>query len=190
MHLRAITATYAKTKTLPQALASHYRDICQVKKPVPQAPASHCRDICQDKNLTTSTCAPLPRHLPRQKPYHKPPRAIAVTFAKTKTLPQAPASSLPRTFAKTKTLPQAPACPLPRHLPRQKPCRKHLRAITATFAKTKTLPQAPASHYRDICQDKNLTTSTCEPLRRHLPRQKPYRKPLRAITATFAKTKT
>ena len=168
--LRAITATFAKTKTLPQAPASHYSD------------------ICQDKNLTTSTCEPLPRHLPRQKPYHKHLRAITATFAKTKTLPQAPASHY-GDICQDKNLTTSPWEPLPPHLTRQNPYHKHMQAITATFAKTKTVPHAPASHYHDICQDKNLSTSTCEPLPRHLPRQKPFHKHLRAITAPFAKTK-
>ena len=247
-HLRTITTTgFAKTKTLPQAPANyHHHGFCQDKnltaknlrtitttgfaktKTLPQAPANyHHHGFCQDKNHTTSTCElSPPRVLPIQKPYHKHLRTITTTgFARTKTLPQAPANyhhhefcqnknlttrtcelSPPRVsprqkpyhkhlriitttgFAKTKTLPQA------RVLPRQKPYHKHLRTITATrFAKTKTLPQAPANyHHHGLCQDKNLTTSTCElSPPRVLPRQKSYHKHLRTITTTgFAKTKT
>ena len=99
----------------------------------------------------------------------------------------------------------APICK--RHVPRQKTYHKHPQAITGPFAKTKTLPQASASHHRGICQDKNLTTSICQPspghlprqkpyrkhpraIAEHLPRQKPYHKNLRTITGAFAKTKT
>ena len=180
-HLRTITTTgFAKTKTLPQAPANY-----------------HHHGFCQDKNLTTRTCKPSPpRVLPRQKPYHKHLRTITTTgFAKTKTLSQAPANYHHHRFFQDKNLTTS-TCELspPRFLPRQKPYHKHLRTITTTgFAKTKTLPQGPAHHHHHgFCQDKNLTTSTCEPSPpRVLPRQKPYHKHLRTITATgFAKTKT
>ena len=206
---------FAKTKTLPQAPANnHHHRFCP--KSLPQAPANyHHHGFCQDKNLATSTCELLPpRVLPRQKPYHKHLRTITTTgLAKTKTLPQAPANYHHNGFCQDKTLPQAPAnyhhhgscqdknlttstCELspPRVLPRQKPDHKHLRTITTTgFAKSKTLPQAPANyHHHGFCQDKNLTTSTCElSPPQVLPRQKPYHKHLRIITTTgFAKTKT
>ena len=182
-HLQTITAAFAKTKTFTmlQAPANHHRGICQDKN-LTQAFASNHRGICQDKHLATSTREPSPRHLPRQKPYHKHLLTITGTFAKT----QAPANhhlgncqdenltricqhKLLRTiagaFAKTKTS-----------------CHKCLRAITAAIAKTKTLLQASAPHHRDICQDKNLT-------HRHL-RQKPYQKHPRNITAAVAKAKT
>ena len=77
-----------------------------------------------------------------------------------------------------------------RHLSRQKPHHNYLRTITEIFAKQKTLPQELANHHRGICQHKNLTTSTCEPSSLHLPTRKPCHKQPRAITATFAKTKT
>ena len=144
----------------------------------------HPRGICQDKNLTTST--------------HE---AITEPFAKTKTLPQAPANhrhgicqdknlttstrgTFATAFAKTKTLPQAPA---------------------TAFAKTKTLPQAPAepsprhlprqkpchkharSVHRGICQDKNLTTSIR--LHRGIRQDKNLATSTRgAFTKAFAKT--
>ena len=210
-HLRTITTTgFAKTKTLPQAPANY-----------------HHHGFCQDKNLTTSTCELSPsRVLPKQKPYHKDLRTITTTgFAKTKTLPQAPANYHHHGFCKDKNLTTS-TCELspPRVLPRQntyhkhgfcqdkmlttstcelspprvlpgkKPYHKHLRTITTTgFAKTKTLPQAPANyHHHGFCQDKNLTTSTCElSPPRVLPRQKPYHKHLRTITTRgFAKTTT
>ena len=132
----------------------------------------HHRGICQDKNLTTSTCVPSPRHLPRQKPYHKRLCAITAALAKTKTLPLAPTCHH-RGICQDKNLTTSTCVPSPRHWPRQK-----------------TLPQAPACHHRGICQDKNLTTSTGVPSPRHLPRQKPYHKHRCAITAAFAKTKT
>ena len=187
------------------------------QKPLPQAPASHHRGICQDQNLTTSsrepsiaktktshkhvraitaaiaktkalttsTLEPSPQHLSKQKPYRKHPRAITAAVAKTKTMPQAP-SSHHRGIYQDQNLTTSTRQPSPqhlsklndatstlepslRHLPRQKPYHKHLRAITTAFAKTKTLPQAPASHHRNICQNKNLTTSTREPSPRHLP---------------------
>ena len=191
-HLCAITPALAKTKTLPLAPGCHHRGICQDKnltasnlcaitaafaktKALPLAPVCHHHGICQDKNLTTSTCVPVPspRHLPRQKPYHKHPRAITAAFAKTKTLPQAPACHH-RGFCQDKNLTTSTGVPSPRHLPRQKPYHKHRCAITTAFAKTKTLPLAPVCHHRGICQDKNLTTSTCVPSPRHWPRQKPY----------------
>ena len=180
-HLRTITTTdFAKTKTLPQAPANY-----------------HHHGLCQDKNLTTSTCElSPPRVLPRQNPYHKHLRTITTTgFAKTKTLPQAPANYHRHGFCQDKNLTRSTCKPSPpRALPRQKPCHKHLRTITATvFAKTKTLPQAPANyHHHGFCQDKNLTVSTCElSPPRVLPRQKPYHKQLRTITTTgFAKTQT
>ena len=198
-HLRPITTTgFAKTKTLPQAPANyHHHGFCQ-DKTLPQAPANyHRHEICQDKNLTTSTCElSPPRVLPRQKPYHKHLRTITTTgFAKTKILPQAPANYHHHGFCQDKNLTTS-TCALspPRVLPRQKPYHKHLRTITTTgFAKTKTLPQAPANyHHHGFCQDKNLTTSTCElSPPRVLPRQKSYHKHLRTITTTgFAKTKT
>ena len=146
----------------------------------------------------------MPRVLPRQKPYRK--HLTATRFAKTKTLPQAPASA-PRILLRQKPSHkhQAPAS-MPRVLQRQKPYRKHLRhrhafcqdknlatstCVSAThFAKTKTFPQAP---------------STCVNAARFA-KTKPYRKHLRhrhafcqdknltasiCVTATrFAKTKT
>ena len=210
-HLQTITTTgFAKTKTLPQAPANyHHHGFCQDKilttstgfakiKCLPQAPANyHHHGFCQDKNLTTSTCElSLPRVLPRQKPYHKHLRTITTTgFAKTKTLPQAPANYDRHGFCQDTNLTTSTCEPSPpRALPRQKPYHKHLRTITTTgFAKTKTLPQAPANyHHHGFCQDKNLTTSTCElSPPRVLPRQKPYHKHLQTITTTgFAKTKT
>ena len=217
-HLRTITTTYfGKTKTLPQAPANYHRHgFCQDKKTLPQALANYdSNGFCQDKNLTTSIFEPSPpRVLPRHKPYHKHLRTITTTgFAKTKTLPQAPANYHRHGFCQDKNLTTS-TCDLspPRVLPRQKPYHKHLRTITTTgfaktkpyhkhlrtitatrFAKTKTLPQAPANyHHHGFCQDKNLTTSTCElSPPRVLPRQKPYHKHLRTITTTgFAKTKT
>ena len=180
-HLRTITTMgSAKTRTLPQAPAN-----------------CHHHGFCHDKNLTTSTCElSPPRVLPRHKPYHKHLRTITTTgFAKTKNLPQAPANYHHHGLCQDKNLITS-TCELspPRVLPRQKPYQKHLRTITTTrFAKTKTLPQAPANcHHHGFCQDKNLTTSTCElSPPRALPRQKPYPKHLRTITTTgFAKTKT
>ena len=169
-----MTATgFAKTKTLPQAPANY-----------------HHHGFCQDKNLTTSTCElSPPRVLPRQKTNHKHLRTITTTgFAKTTTLPQAPANYHHHGFCQDKNLTTS-TCELspPRVLPRQKPYHKHLRTITTTgFAKTKTLPQAPTNyHHHGFCQDKKLTTSTCElSPPRFLPRQKPYHKHMRTITAT------
>ena len=244
-HLRTITATgFAKTKTLPNTCElspprvlprqkpnhKHLRTITttgfEKTKTLPQAPANyHHHGFCQDKNLTTSTCELSPsRVLPKQKPYHKDLRTITTTgFAKTQTLPQAPANYHHHGFCQDKNLTTSTCelspprvlprqntyhkhgfcqdknlttstCELspPRVLPRQKPYHKHLRTITTTgFAKTKTLPQAPANyHHHGFCQDKNLTTSTCEPPR-VLPRQKPYHKHPQTMTATgFAKTQT
>ena len=217
-HLRTITTTvFAKTTTLPQAPANHHHHgFCQDKFPyhkhlrtitttgfaktknLPQAPANyHHHGFCQDKNLTISTCELSPlRVLPRQKPYHKHLRTITTTgFAKTKTLPQAPANYHHHVFCQDKKLTTS-TCELspPRVLPRHKPDHKHLRTITTTgFAKTKNLAQAPANyHHHGLCQDRNLTTSTCElSPPRVLPRQKTYHKHLRTITTTgFAKTKT
>ena len=134
--------------------------------------------------------------MPRHKPDHKHLRTITTTgFAKTKTLPQAPANYHHHGFCQDKNLTTS-TCELspPRVLPRQKPYHKHLRTTTTTgFAKTKNLPQAPANyHHHGFCQDKNLTTSTCElSPPRVLPRQETYHKHLRTITTTeFAKTKT
>ena len=191
-HLRTITTTgFAKTKNLPQAPANY-----------------HHHGFCQDKYLTTSTreLSP-PRTLPRQKPYHKHRRTITTTgfaehlrtitttgFAKTKNFQQAPANYHRHGFCQDKNLTTS-TCELspPRVLPRQKTYHKHLRAITTTgFAKTETLPQAPANcHHHGFCQDKNLTTSTCElSPPRVVQRQKTYHKHLRTITTTgFAKTK-
>ena len=166
-HPRTITTAFVKTKTLPQAPSSH-----------------HCGS-CQTKALTTSTLEPSPQHLSKQKPYRKHPRAITAAVAKTKTMPQAP-SSHHRGIYQDRNLTTSTRQPSPqhlsklndatstlepslRHLPRQKPYHKHLRTITTAFAKTKTLPQAPASHHRNICQNKNPTTSTREPSPRHLP---------------------
>ena len=210
-HRRTITTTgFAKTNTLPQAPANY-----------------HHHGLCQDKNLTTSTgelsppqvlpstceLSP-PRVLPRQKTFNKHLRTITATgFAKTKTLPQAPANYHHHGFCQDKTLPQAPAncqhhgfcqdkklttstCVLspPRVLPRQKPYHKHLRTVITTgFAKTKTLPQAPANyHHHGLCKDKKLTTSTCElSPPRVLQRQKTYHKHLRTVTTTgFANLRT
>ena len=154
-------------KPWPKALASHHR--CSGH--LPQALASHHRGICQVKNLTTSAREPSPRHLPTKRPYHQHSRAITAAFAKTQ-----PYHKHSRAITAA--------------VPRQKPYQKHSRAITTAFAKTKTLPQALASHHRVICQDKNLTESTREPLTRHVPRLKAYQKHPRAITAAFAKTKT
>ena len=162
--------------------------------------------MCQIKNLTTSSCEPSPRHLARQEPYHKHPRAtprhlsrrkpcqqhlraIIAAFVKTKTLPQGPASHH-RGICQDKNLTTTTCEPSLRHLSNQKPFHKHLRAIIAAFVKIKTLPQAPASHHRGTCQDKSLTTSTCEPSPRHLARYKPYHMHLRAIIAACVKTKT
>ena len=216
------TMGFAKTRTLPQAPANyHHHVFCQdkiittstgfakTKKPyhkhlrtitttgfaktknLPQAPANcHHHGCYQDKKLTTSTCElSPPRVLPRQKPYHQN------GFCTAKTSPQAPANYHHHGFCQDKNLTTS-TCELspPRVLPRHKPYHKHLRTITTTgCAKTKTLPQAPANyHGHGFCQDKNLTTSTCElSPPRVLPRQKPYHKHLRTITATgFAKTKT
>ena len=210
-HLRTITTTgFAKTKTLPQAPANyHHHGFCQDKnlttstcelsppRALPRQKPYHKHRFCQDKNLTTSTCElSPPRFFPRQKPYHKHLRTITTAgFAKTRTLPQAPANYHHHGLCQDKNLTTS-TCELspPRVVPRQKPYQQHLRTITTTgFAKTKTLPQAPANyHHHGFCQDKNLTTSTCElSPPRILPRQKPYHKPLRTITATgFAKTKT
>ena len=180
-HLRTITITgFAKTKTLPQAPANY-----------------HHYGFCQDKNLTTSTCElSPPRVLPRQKPYHKHLRTITTTgFAKTKTLPKVATNFHHHRFWQDKNLTTS-TCELspPRVLPRQKPYHKHLRTITTTdLGKIKKLPQAPANyHHHGFCQDRNLTTSTCElSPPRVLPRQKPSHKHLRTITTTdFAKTKT
>ena len=212
-HLRAIIAAYVKTKTLPQAPASHHRGIWQDKnlttgtcdhrgiyqdkdlparimraitaafvktKNLPQAPASHHRGMCHYKILTTSTCEPSPANFSGKKSYYKHPRLVI--------------AALFRQILTTSTCDPAPC-----HLSKQKPEHRHLRGITAVFAKTKTLSQAPASHHRrdyqapashhrGICQDKNLTTSTCEPSPRHLSRQKPYHKHLRDITAAFVTT--
>ena len=145
-HLRAITATVVKTKTLPQAPASHHRITPPVVKikTLPQALESHPRGICQHKNLTKSTCEPSSRHLSRQNP------------------PQAPASHH-RGISQDKNLTTSTCEPSLRHLSRQKTYHKHLRAIAAAVVKTKNLPQAPASRYHCICQDRNLTTNTCEP---------------------------
>ena len=172
-HPRAITAAFAKTKTLPQALVGHHCGICQDNfyhkhprvitaafaktKTLPLAPVCHHRGICQDKNLTASNLC-----------------AITAAFAKTKTLPLAPVCHH-HGICQDKNLTTSTRVPSPRHWPRQKPYHKHPRAINAAFAKTKTLPQAPVCHHCGICQDKNLTTSTCVPSQRHLPRQKPYR---------------
>ena len=170
MYSRTFAEAFAETKTLPQA------------------PVDLHLVICQDKDLTASTCGPSPRQLPRQKPYHKHPCNITEAFAKTKTLPQAPAD-LHRDICQDKNI--ASTCgPSPRLSPRQRPYRKHLWTFTSSFAKTKTLPQAPADLPRGICQDKNLTASFRETSPRHSPRQKPYHKHPRNITEAFAKTKT
>ena len=189
-------------------------------------PRSLHHGIGQDKNLSTSTrgafttafaktealpqapAEPSPRHLPRQKPYHKHPRSLRHGIGQDKNLTTSTGGAFTTAFAKTKALPQAPADSLPRHLPRQKPYHKH-----------------PRSLHHGICQDKNLTTSTraaftteiakttslpqapAEPSPRHLPRQKPDHKHARslrhgicqdqnltsrtggAFTTAFAKTK-
>ena len=187
-HLRAITEATAKTTTLPQA------------------PASHHRDICQDKNLTTSICEPSPRNC-QDENLTKHLRAITGAFAKAKLLPQAPASrhrgicqdkkpyhkhpqTITAAFGKTKNLTTSIREPSTRHLPRQKSYHKHPRTIAVAFAKTKTLPQAPANHHHGNCKDKNLTTSIREPAPRHLARRKPYHKHLRTITAACSNTRT
>ena len=144
---------------------------------------------------------PMPRetsswHLPRQKPYHKHPRAITAAFATTIALPQAPANhhhgicqdntlttsthgAFDTAFVKTKqTLPQAPAEPFagakPRHLPRQKPYHKH-----------------PQSLHHGTCQDKNLTTSTRGVFTTEIAKDHTLTTSTRgAFTTAFAKTKT
>ena len=147
----------------------------------------HHRGICQDKNLiTTSTREASPRHLPRRT-------REAFTTA----------------FAKTKTLPQAPAKPSPRHLPRQKPYHKHLRSLRHGIGHDKTLPQAPAEPSpRHLPRHEPDQQAPAEPSPRHLPRQKPCHKHPRshhqgicqdknlttstrgAFTTAFAKTTT
>ena len=193
----AFTTAVTQTKTLPQAPAEPSPRHLPRQKPYHKHLQS-IRGICQDKNLTTSTrgafttafartkalpqaiAEPSPRHLPRQKPYHKHSRgAFSTGICQDQNLTTSNRRAFTTAFAKTKTLPQAPAEPSQRHLPRQNPCHKHprslhhgmcqdhqnlttstRRAFTTAFAKTtKTLPQAPA-----------------EPLPRHLPRQKSYRK--------------
>ena len=122
---------------------------------------------------TTSTRDASPRHLPRQKPYHKHPR------------------SHHRAICQDKNLTTSTREPSPRHLPRQKPYHKHPRNFRHGICQDKNL--TPST--RDgICQDKNLTTSTrrafttafaktktlpqarAQRSPRHLPRQKPYHK--------------
>ena len=140
-------------------------------KTLPQAPVDLHLVICQDKDLTV-------KHL----------RTFTATVAKTKTLPQASVQHH-RGIRQDKNLTASTCGPSPRHLPRQK-YRKHLRTFAEAFAKTKTLPQAPVDLHLVVCQDKDLTASTCGPSARHLSRQKPYRKLPRNITEAFAKTKT
>ena len=98
-------------------------------------------------------------------------RAINAAFAKKKALPQAPASHH-RGICQDKNLTTSIREPLPRHL----------QDKNLTTSIREPLPRH--------LQNKNLTTSTCEPSPRHLPRQKPYQKHLRTITAAFAKPKT
>ena len=125
----------AKTKTLPQAPASAPR-VLPRQKPYHkhQAPASmpcvlprqkpyrkhlrHRHAFCQDKTLTTST---------ETKPYHKHMHHRH-SFRQDKNLTTSTCVTAAR-FAKTKTLPQAPAS-MPRVLPRQN-FRKHLRSRQA-----------------------------------------------------------
>ena len=102
---------------------------------------------------------------------HKHSRAITAAFAQTKTLPQALVSHH-RGICRQKDLTTCTREPSPLLLPRQNPT-------------TSTREPSPRQ-----CQDKNLTKSTREPSPLHLPRQKPYHKHSRAITASFAKTKT
>ena len=217
----AMTEALAKTKALPQAPAEpsprHWS-----RQKYHKHPWSLHRGICQDKNLTTSArraftmpfaktttlaqapAEPSPQHLPRQEHYHKHPRSLHHGICQDENLTTGTRGAFTTAFAKTKTLPQAPAEPSPQHLPRQEPYHKH-----------------PRSLHHGICQDKNLTTSTCgafatqalaqapaEPSPRHLPRRKPYHKHPRslrhsicqdknlttsthgAFTTAFAKTKT
>ena len=125
--LRNITAAFAKTKTSTSNGEPSTRHLPRQLKPKPHAPANHHRGICQDKNLTTSTREPSPRH------------------CQDKNLTTSTCETSPR------PLPRQEPChknrePSPRHVPRPKPYHKHPRTITAAFAKTKALPQAPASH--------------------------------------------
>ena len=156
---------------------------------------------------TTSTRDASPRHLPRQKPYHKHPR------------------SHHRAICQDKNLTTSTREPSPRHLPRQKPYHKHprnfrhgicqgknlttsnRRGFTTAFAKTKTLPQAraepsprhsprqkpyhkhPRSLHDGICQDKNLATSTRAAFTTAFAKTKTLPQ-ASAFTAAFAKTKT
>ena len=125
---------------------------------------------------TTSTRDASPRHLPRQKPYHKHPRSHHRAICQDKNLTTStrepsprhlprpkPYPKHPRTiataFAKTITLPQAPTEPSPRHLPRQKPCHKHARSVHHGICQDKNLTTSIRLD-RGIRQDKNLATST------------------------------
>ena len=130
MHLRAITAAFVKTTTLPHA------------------PASHHRGICRDPTTSTRVTSP-PAFVKTKTFYRMHPRAITAAFVKTKTLPHAPASHHRGICQDKSLIPLAPAShhrgicqdnnlttctrePSPRHLSR--PYHERRRAIVATFA--------------------------------------------------------
>ena len=209
----AFTRAFAKTTTLPQAPAEPSPGHLPRQQPYHKHPRSLHHGFCQDKNLATSTrgafttafaqtktlpqapAEPSPRHLPRQKPYHKHPRSLHHGICQDKNLATSTRGAFTASFAKTKTLPQAPAEPSPRLLPKQKPYHKQARslhhgicpdknlttstrgAFTTVFAKTKTSPQAPVEpSTASFAKTKTSPQASAEPSPRHLPRQKPYNK--------------
>ena len=196
----------AKTKTLqPHATLKHHRSICQDKNLTTSTREAITEAFAKAKTLPQAPAEPSPRHLPRQKPYHKHPQSLHHGICRRqKPYHKHPPLQLqdknhkhPRSLHhgicqdKNFTTSTRRAF-TSRHLPKQKPYHKY-----------------PRSLHQDICQDKNLTTSTrggittafaktktspqapaepshlqhapAGPSPRHLPRPKPYHKQARSL---------
>ena len=125
----AFTTAFARTKTLPQVAAE-----------------------------------PSPRHLQRQKPYnYKHPRSLHHGICQDKNLTTSSRGAFTTAFAKTTTLPQAPAEPSPRHLQRQKPYNyKHPRSLHHGICQDKNLTTSSRGAFTTVfAKTKTFTTSTC-----------------------------
>ena len=183
-----VTVAFAKTKTLQShATLKHHRSICQDKNLTTSTREAITEAFAKAKTLPQAPAEPSPRHLPRQKPYHKHPRSLHQGICQDKNLPTSTRGAFTTAFAKTITLPQAPAEPSPRYLPKQKPYHKHPQSLH-------TYNTHPRGLHHGICQDQNLTTSKrgafttafaqtktlpqapAEPSPRYLPKQKLHHK--------------
>ena len=147
-------AMIAATKTLTyhKHPRSHHRCICQDKNLTPSTRGAFATAFAKTKTLPQAPAELAPRHLPRQKPYHKHPRSLRHGICQDSNLTTSTRGAFTTAFAKTKTLPQALAELAPRQLPRQKPHPKHPRSYHPRhLPRQQPYPKHPRSFHRGSC---------------------------------------